>query len=184
MKKRLLGGAYEYLIKGVVLLGTCLWVFVTDRQEADNIGYMSMAVFTVLGLGLLVWAGKIILANQRNYAQFFNQFPELNSQISALETRASFIDHQFGLLIYKGHLISYRVGQFTVVPLARVSRLSYYKVSGSLKRLPKVYLIADFLDGAKPVYLPIKALTLNSPKLWLEAVHHDILKDFPHITYH
>lgn len=184
MRKRLFGGAVSSIIRGLILLAISLSSWLGDYRTIDQTGYVYMAIFTLLAVGLLVWAGKIIRENHRTYRQFFDRFPELNGQLAAVEAGATFIDKTFGLVIYKKHLIAYRTGQFAYVPLEQVSTLTYEKVSGSLKRLPKIHLIADMDGESRPVYLSVNALTLNNPKLWLEDLYRAIEKEFPQITYH
>lgn len=181
MKKRLLGGTVEALMKGGILTGVSLHAMLYGGQETDTFGKVAMVVVFLLGAGFLFWAMTIIKDNHRRYQAFFDRFPELNGQLSGVEERALFIDKQFGLAIYKQYLIAYRSGRFNAVPLDRVAGLAYDRIGGSLRRLPQAFLVAQMKDGGRPEVLDMNPITLNDPKLWLQELYEAIAKDFPAI---
>lgn len=183
MKKRVLGGTLNDVLKVAFFGGVPLFTLVSNKYPLDTVGYLMTGAFFLYSLFLLVRVWKIIKTNRENYDHLFELFPELKGQLANLEKGASFIDHQFGLLIYKDYLIAYRTGAFAFVPLDQVTNLHYAHRINWITRLPQRFLIADCLEDLESVYLPIRAFTLNNPKIWLEEIHKEVIKDFPHITY-
>lgn len=183
MKKRLLGGTFNDLLKLGVFLGVPLSVLSSNKYPLDAVGYLITGALFLYSVFLLVRVWKIININQENYTHLFELFPELKGQLANLEKGASFIDHQFRLLIYKHYLIAYRTGAFAFVPLDQVTNLHYAHRISWITRLPQRFLIADCLEDLESVYLPIRAFTLNNLSIWLEEIHREVIKNFPNITY-
>lgn len=75
MKKRIFAGTFPVFGFGATLLLVC--AFALTRSTIDTVGKIFLGIFVVLGLFLLSIGGAIVSKNKKQYAAFFELFPEL-----------------------------------------------------------------------------------------------------------
>lgn len=187
MTKRLLGGAWDYLLRAGVIFAVFAKVYMdvsADGLEIDGIGKMFMIIFGSIALFNLMLALMIVLKNKQQYARFFKTFPEIGGQLDRVEQDATYVNHDIGLLIYKDHLVSYRYGSFAFVDLYLVSKLTYISRWGGFRRPSDYFIEAQLADQQASTYkLPLKTYRSKEAIEQVNAVYQVIAKDFPTISY-
>ncbi|WP_162012156.1 hypothetical protein [Streptococcus sp. S784/96/1] len=126
---------YESFIQetfnGTDLEGRVSRTYYASLREVSSTRWMSYALIAVTGLiGIACLVGGVLTVrqNKRNYEALYLAYPDLHGNLDNIIREATYHDERLGLLVYKTHLISYKV-KFYAIDLTQVTSLYHHIIS-------------------------------------------------------
>ena len=101
------------------------YVSVDDFEKSHLAGYPIALIAASIGLYFLYSAFKLRKSEDNAYNELYDAYPELKYSMDTIFNKATYVDNQLGIVLYKNHLIV-PLGSFKVYDLRKAERVYHY----------------------------------------------------------